>query len=909
MPDFRKQPVDHSNGHIFRTVEGDIFYSPNSSRLVDVPPLSERMRYPFSVREAKLDHFLQPRWWTEAFGFLAFVNRRPSFDDMSFSCIRDIVPHVGETMDGNKYSLFPYKVKEWLQLQDIMIVTTHTLRNAFSWHVLPAMNAIPPSFLGFEKEFHSLRAARLRAAASRDWFVVWISLLSFTIADISTIQTDADWFGLLASRGISQSWLSSIASSPVCDFSTQCARVGTFLDVLQPTRTQPPVQWFCHFNVDVWYLWTLEHEKLAAHDPVLKHLRPPEHMWQAALTFITSSPSSQPSSTLVTVHFGDAYHPQSPAQGLSSEELSTCKAKSAVSAYIATKPWTMFFAARAERNAQTLSKETPDARNQRLQREKNPATASAEVYLWELGEGKTIELIRRRVLSKGRVDVLRSHPSSQCIYDSISNTWDVCEYFGPDDEDYGSDDSGSQDGDAGFDDDYCHSAVGDHNVAAAEDEAAEHQKFIEKRVLEGITTAQTELHSLCDRGTVPEVDLTPPDNELDIHSYLSHFYGFVPPLPIPKTDPTPINRHDWDECLKSVGLRAGDQNAPIPGLSGAIIEFIRGLQGRGPHESQWDLLSHNHIAVKASAIHSIFRKIREDLFLLDASGLDASKPTPWCIAVKKPVHVIYIWRILFQEQMSAASLAMHLAEQGIPFHTLMLLGPSFSSISLDAITTKIPRRLANYKFLPADYHAYVAQRARFFSSSPRTRAALLEGGMTGRLAREHLGIEDAALGPSTAVTIHRLGYSIDCSSGATYWDDKLTPEEIAVICGLHHCYTGNGNQIGLFSWWPLPSCWDHASNGRNWCRWTEWDEVWYQTRLSAILQGDKKSGVPLSQSDWRQSLKKGSSVWKKVTKCISHPTDFPVLEAKFLGLREIYILPKYGLFDDTSTSVSYGNRL
>jgi hypothetical protein len=167
-------------------------------------------------------------------------------------------------------------------------------------------------------------------------------------------------------------------------------------------------------------------------------------------------------------------------------------------------------------------------------------------------------------------------------------------------------------------------------------------------------------------------------------------------------------------------------------------------------------------------------------------------------------------------------------------------------------------------------------------SSPRGRAALLEGGIIGRIAKEHLGHDRAVHGPSTAVTVHRQGFSFRDSAGITYWDDRLTDDEINNICGLYRCYTGNlfilyfypsfietvignGWQMSEVSWWPTPTHWNnHKANGYNWGHWTEWDEVWYQERVKNILSGNK-AGVPFTQSDWWSKLKEAGP-WRKVTK-------------------------------------------
>jgi len=74
--------------------------------------------------------------------------------------------------------------------------------------------------------------------------------------------------------------------------------------------------------------------------------------------------------------------------------------------------------------------------------------------------------------------------------------------------------------------------------------------------------------------------------------------------------------------------------------------------------------------------------------------------------------------------------------------------------------------------------------------SPRGRAALLRGGIVARIAREHIAIDSALLGPSSAVIAHRLGMHVTDPRGLEFWDDDLTENEIGIICGVHRCFTG-----------------------------------------------------------------------------------------------------------------------
>jgi hypothetical protein len=99
-----------------------------------------------------------------------------------------------------------------------------------------------------------------------------------------------------------------------------------------------------------------------------------------------------------------------------------------------------FFATREVQKQKKLAKETSNDRQTRLDRERKPPTKSAEVFLWQWSSDGAIELVRSRVSKKEREDVLGARSELQCKYDAVFNTWDVCEYFGPDDPDGDDDD-------------------------------------------------------------------------------------------------------------------------------------------------------------------------------------------------------------------------------------------------------------------------------------------------------------------------------------------------------------------------------------------------------------------------------------------------------------------------------------
>ena len=235
---------------------------------------------------------------------------------------------------------------------------------------------------------------------------------------------------------------------------------------------------------------------------------------------------------------------------------------------------------------------------------------------------------------------------------------------------------------------------------------------------------------------------------------------------------------------------------PLPSLTSLIVEFIRHLQRGGALEFEWDILAGNRQSLNGEAL-KYFHMLSKGLFLVDGSFLVDGNSTDWQIAVTTSANALYILRYFLQasEKPSSVGLARHLAEEGIPFYTLFKLDHFPSSIDLNAFNTRIPRRAANYRFTRADFDSYVAERKRLLAT-PRARAAILQGGIVGRLAKEHLEVDSVTFGPSSSVTGHRLGYTVEVA-GITYWDDGLSDDELAIICGLYCCYTGMFNSSYL----------------------------------------------------------------------------------------------------------------
>ena len=225
--------------------DGVIYYFPNCSCHVVVPAQTDPGQYQFMRRNAQLDCFQQPQWWTVPYGFLAFVPLLPKFSEAAFECLCDIMPHSicpSEKHIG-KFVLSPEKAAQWHNLEDLLILICALLKNQSYFLLGPSLAPAAPSSLGYRLPFYTPCAACLQMIKAQDWFAVWMAQILFLLAYFENNNMSADvpaWFSFLESKGIAHSWLSGLQSSTVCDFLRYCPVWVCSLISLRIKRTINP---------------------------------------------------------------------------------------------------------------------------------------------------------------------------------------------------------------------------------------------------------------------------------------------------------------------------------------------------------------------------------------------------------------------------------------------------------------------------------------------------------------------------------------------------------------------------------------------------------------------------------------------------------------------------------------------
>ena len=168
---------------------------------------------------------------------------------------------------------------------------------------------------------------------------------------------------------------------------------------------------------------------------------------------------------------------------------------------------------------------------------------------------------------------------------------------------------------------------------------------------------------------------------------------------------------------------------------------------------------------------------------MNPSNLRDELSCSWTIALTTPFDTLFVYRLMIEKEISAMSLVEVLVDEGIRFLTLQPL-----MVTMTASMRTVP--VLNPIVLRGTSSTSLIIICMFKIEQGFSRL-LRTCGITGRRNswsnfKEHLGYDSAALGPSTAVTVYCKGFYFTDSMHTTYWNDKLTDDEMHIICGSYH---------------------------------------------------------------------------------------------------------------------------
>ena len=189
----------------------------------------------------------------------------------------------------DKYFMPSNLSEKWLRVDQDLFDAIYLICHRY---LIPFVYPINTFCFGYYKGHTWSGALHMALRRGRDWFIVWMALLSYVIArakDIyssvkdSVVLAKPSWYDILLEHFNAQ-WLNALYASTVCSFSPHTPHAGVFLELEVFDSNQPLPAFFCRFQVPVWYPWSSD---LALR---YEHLAPLPHQLQEGTTFLTKSP-------------------------------------------------------------------------------------------------------------------------------------------------------------------------------------------------------------------------------------------------------------------------------------------------------------------------------------------------------------------------------------------------------------------------------------------------------------------------------------------------------------------------------------------------------------------------------------------------------------------------------------------
>ncbi|KNZ72052.1 hypothetical protein J132_04951 [Termitomyces sp. J132] len=141
--------------------------------------------------------------------------------------------------------------------------------------------------MGYVDGHYSYGHTLSRIYKARDWFSIWMGLLSYLIAkakSANATDTDVYWQVALCDNGFPIKTVDALQASTVCDFSPNTERAGIFLDITSKDTRQPAIEWFLKYNILVWYCWGSKEVAISS----LTYLAPTASQMQRTVLALTN---------------------------------------------------------------------------------------------------------------------------------------------------------------------------------------------------------------------------------------------------------------------------------------------------------------------------------------------------------------------------------------------------------------------------------------------------------------------------------------------------------------------------------------------------------------------------------------------------------------------------------------------
>jgi hypothetical protein len=407
-------------------------------------------------------------------------------------------------------------------------------------------------------------------------------------------------------------------------------RVGIFLKIVEPPIHQVSIDLLIKYCVPVWYRWGPKEISMAKRDHSLDRLAPPPDQLQRATQFLTKDPSPQPKNP--------------------------------------DHPWVAFFEKRQKDLEFLTRSETPRNHQSWLDRERNPPMVNTKVYVWSRGSDGKFE--RQIVYKRENEETLSQYRGSHKVYNAFWDEWDCCYSF--------VDPSGAEGEPANwYDSDEDDLDLPEALIVPFETMPAQTTSGIPSS---NPPTAPPSVSTVADldlsdvpmaaHSTSNPPPTAPPTLSIagepvarwvphfrapdrahtyDVETYpvteiLHHFYGFVPPLPVPRRHPHPSTLSEKDFRLFAAivcedVLNEGFQDSTIMQY---CHDFVKSLSKNAtPPNELFDLAIGNPKCIRGAARVRFLHRRGSNLI----SFVPPAPNVLWDLTVTNAIDALFLCRL------------------------------------------------------------------------------------------------------------------------------------------------------------------------------------------------------------------------------------------------------------------------
>ena len=397
-------------------IDGHYYTSPNQQKPPPTLSFSDSESLPDDVSPTQLRKCV---WAAHNLPYLPFILSSP-FHGVMTSRLATPPEQIPLEKGKSGYHL-PHSVgKSWKTLEKTLREIGSILHSSFRQdrpkidliYILPRK----PSDFGYFDVHPSEEIARSALSKSLDAFVVLFAHVSFCIAicrsdsdppslSSSTSESMLRWFKDLSVKKIHPEWLRLLADSPIANFTTAPQRLGTIVNVARCSWLHL-VPWMMKANVPIWFYWGLPPAFAQPLNAGAFFYAPRSHPQSRAPPLPVPTPSKSVSLPVRSAHAGPGQLPGKMWKEFIMRQNKWRKAKLA-----------------NENDQQRMAREGREAMATRKQ---CPGKKGPTVYIWEEDNG----VWTRVLLNRGEVEShWGQYRSSQKIYNSLDNCWDLCLNF------------------------------------------------------------------------------------------------------------------------------------------------------------------------------------------------------------------------------------------------------------------------------------------------------------------------------------------------------------------------------------------------------------------------------------------------------------------------------------------------